>query len=243
LLILSTCWQPAWSAQARVAVAANFAEVLQALTGAFEQAHDHRLETVAGSTGRLYAQIIHGAPFDVLLAADQERPERLIASGHALAESRFTYAVGRLALWSLNAGGVGSDGGETLRQGGFRKLAIANPKLAPYGAAAVETLAGLAILQRVQPRLVLGENIGQTYAMVATGNADMGFVALSQLRSARHGGSGSLWIVPEALHHPIRQDAVLLIRGRSNPAAEAFLDFLRQPAVRARIEAFGYGSS
>ena len=226
---------------ALVAVATNFSEVMERLESDFEQAGDHTLTVTTGSTGKLYAQIRHGAPFDMLLAADQHRPKLLEAESHAVAGSRFTYAVGRLTLWSPDAEHVSVDGSATLRAGSFRKLAMANPDLAPYGAAARETLTALGLLDALQPRMVMGENIGQAHALVATGNADLGFVALSYVLSPRNKPPGSRWDVPEYLYTPIRQDAVLLKRGAGNAAARAFVEFLKTDEARAVIENFGYG--
>jgi molybdate transport system substrate-binding protein len=227
--------------EALVAVAANFSEVVERLAANFESASGHSLTVTTGSTGKLYAQIRNGAPFDVLLAADQRRPELLEKEGRAVAGSRFTYAVGRLTLWSPDPERVTADGAETLRSGAFRKLAIANPDLAPYGAAARETLTALGLLDTLGDRVVMGENIGQAHALVATGNAELGFVALSFVLSPRNRTPGSRWDVPQDLHAPIRQDAVLLIRAADNPAARAFLDYLKSAEARAVIESFGYG--
>jgi molybdate transport system substrate-binding protein len=227
--------------EATVAVAANFAEVVEVLEGQFERESGHALTFVLGSTGKLYAQIAHGAPFDAFLAADQERPERLEVEGLAVAGSRFTYATGRLALWSREPGRVGADGAATLRRGEFRRLAIANPALAPYGAAARETLEKLDLWESLQDRIVMGETITQAHTLVASGNAELGFVALSSVLSPRHEAEGSRWDVPLDLYAPIRQDAVLLARAAANPAARGFLDFLRGEKARALIAGYGYG--
>lgn len=224
--------------EATVAIAANFAEPMAKLQALFEQQSGHELRLVVGSTGKLYAQITQGAPFDVLLAADRERPERLQAEGFAVADSRFTYALGRLTLWSADPGLI--EGEKALRAGTFRHLAIANPKLAPYGLAAKQTLEALGLWQDLRPKVVQGENVGQTFQMVLTGNAELGLVALSYVTSERNATPGSRWDVPADLHEPIRQDAVLLQRGADNPAARAFLAFLRQPEAQAVIERFGY---
>ncbi len=207
----------------------------------FEQASDHTLDFVAGSTGKLYAQIINGAPFDVLLAADQERPRRLEDAGLAVRGSRQTYAAGRLVLWSPDPQRLQGDGATVLRTGDFRSLAIANPRLAPYGGAAVETLQALNVYADVRDCIVMGENVGQAYAMVASGNAELGLVALSSVESRGEARSGSHWIVPPGPYAPIRQDGILLARGSNNPAARAFLQFLRSPPARELIERFGYG--
>lgn len=227
--------------EALVAVATNFAEVMEQLEAGFETETGHDLTVVTGSTGKLHAQIVHGAPFDVFLAADQERPRLLEEDGAAVSGTRFTYAVGRLALWSPDPGRIGANGAAVLRKGDFRRLAMANPALAPYGAAARETLEALGLRQRLEDRIVLGENIGQAHAMVATGNAELGFIALSYVLSPRNETPGSRWEVPLALHSPIRQDAVLLQRAADNLAAAAFVEWLRGAGARRVIERFGYG--
>lgn len=241
LFVLAFAFAAPAGEQATVAVAANFAEVVERLEADYERRSGHELSVVVGSTGKLYAQVVAGAPFDVLLAADQERPERLERVGLAVVGSRFTYAVGRLTLWSREPGRIGADGVATLRDGDFRLLAIANPALAPYGAAARQTLAELGLWDRLQRKIVMGESIGQAHAMVASGNAEVGFVALSYVLSPRNGTPGSRWEVPPDLHEPIRQDAVLLDRASGNAAARGFLDYLRGDAARAVIETYGYG--
>jgi molybdate transport system substrate-binding protein len=241
LLLALSLAAPAAGEEAVVAVAANFMEVAERLEADFERASGHTLTFVAGATGKLYAQIANGAPFDVFLSADRERTERLEKEGLAVAGSRFTYAVGRLTLWSREPGRVGSDGAATLRQGKFRLLAIANPALAPYGAAAKQALENLGLWERFEGRIVMGETIGQAHAVVASGNADLGFVALSSVLSPRNATEGSRWDVPPRLHAPIRQDAVLLARAAGNPAARGFLDFLRGERARAVIASYGYG--
>lgn len=233
---------PAAAAEAVVAVAANFAEVAERLEERFEAETGHTITLVVGSTGKLYAQIAHGAPFDVFLSADQERPERLEGDGLAVAGSRFTYASGRLTLWSRDRGRVGADGAATLRQGGFRRLAIANPALAPYGVAARQTLEALGLWAALEEKVVMGETVGQAHAFVASGNAELGFVALSHVVGPGKGREGSRWDVPARLHEPLRQDAVLLARAAGNPAARGFLAFLRRPPVRALVESYGYAT-
>jgi molybdate transport system substrate-binding protein len=229
----------AQAAEVKVAVAANFSAPMQRIAQAFEQQTGHKAVLSFGGTGSLHAQIRNGAPFQVLLAADDETPRRLEAEGLGVPGSRFTYATGRLVLWSRQAGLV-DDQGEVLRSGRFPRLAIANPKLAPYGQAAVETLTGLGLLATVQPRLVQGDSIGQAYQFVATENAQLGFVALSQVYADGRIAQGSGWIVPASLHQPIRQDALLLKTGQGNPAASALLDFLRGEKARAVIRSHGY---
>lgn len=240
-LLVCSLAGPAAGEEAVVAVAANFSEVVERLEADFERRSGHTLTLVAGSTGKLYAQIAHGAPFDAFLSADRERPERLEKERLAVAGSRFTYATGRLTLWSAEPGRVGGDGAATLRRGEFRRLAIANPALAPYGAAAEEALEKLGLRERFSDRIVMGETIGQAHALVASGNAELGFVALSSVLSPRQETKGSRWDVPPRLHAPIRQDAVLLARGAGNPAARGFLEFLRTEKAKAVIATYGYG--
>jgi len=230
---------PCAAAEVAVAVAANFTAPMQRLAVLFEQQTGHRVVASYGSTGKFAAQIQNGAPFEVFLAADDETPERLERAGDGVGGSRFTYAVGRLVLWSRQAGLVGTNG-EVLRGDGFDRLAIADPRLAPYGAAAVQTLRSLGLYERLQSRLVTGENITQAHQFVATGNASLGFVALSQVYVDGRIGSGSAWVVPARLHQPIVQQALLLQKGRDNPAAAALLRFLRSEPVLALIRSFGY---
>lgn len=227
------------AAEITVAVAANFARPMQEIAAAFEQDTGHKATLSVGSTGKFHAQIRNGAPFDVLLAADAETPARLEREGLGLAGSRITYAVGRLALWSREPGRV-DDQGRVLRTGRFERLALANPKTAPYGAAAVETLEKLGLLTQLSPRFVQGESIAQAYQFVATGNAELGFVALSQVQSHGRIGQGSAWIVPRELHAPIRQDALLLEAGKDEPAARALLDYLGGERARGIMRAYGY---
>jgi len=227
---------PAAAGEARAAVAANFADAMNELVPAFAETTGHTVVPVFGSTGKHYAQIVNGAPFALFLAADMERPRRLEEAGLAVTGSRFTYAVGRLALWSRDEGLV--DGaGHVLATGGIHRLAIANPELAPYGRAAMEAIEALGLRERLEPRLVRGETIAQAFQYVRTGNARLGFVALSQLRRPGDPPGGSAWVVPRRLHRPIEQQAVLL---RDDAAARAFLDFLRGAEARAIIERYGY---
>jgi len=227
-----------------VAVATNFAPVARQLGVEFERSTGHELRLISGSTGKLYAQIVNGAPFEVLLAADRQRPARLVSEGLAVATSRRTYAVGRLVLWSPDPQRVARDGRETLREADFRWLALANPDLAPYGVAAREVLMSLGLEGVLADRLVIGENIGQTHALVATGNAEIGLIAASQRPNGGllpgSSGSGSRWLVPRDLHAPIRQDAVLLRRGSESAGARAFLDYLASPPAKELIRSFGY---
>lgn len=227
------------AAEVQVAVAANFTAPAQQIAGEFERKTGHKAVLSFGATGKFYAQISNGAPFEVFLAADDTTPARLDKEGGTVAGSRFTYAVGTLVLWSAKADFV--DGkGDVLKSGKFNKLSIANPKTAPYGAAALETLTRLKVLTAVQPKFVQGENISQTLQFVHTGNADLGFVALSQVFKDGKLSSGSAWIVPGEMHEPIYQDAVILARGKDNPAAAAFLEFLKSPYAHAVIKSYGY---
>lgn len=229
----------AWAGDVYVAVASNFTAPMQRIAREFERDTGHRAVVAFGSTGGFYAQIKNGAPFEVLLAADDETPARIEKEGLGVVGTRATYATGRLALWSATPGLV-DDQGEVLRRGGFERLAIANPKLAPYGLAAIETLTTLGLLQRLQPKLVQGENITQTYQFVSSGNASVGFVAVSQITRDGKVAEGSSWIVPAALHRPIRQDAILLNPGKDRSAAAALLAYLGGPKARATIRSFGY---
>ena len=227
------------AAEVRVAVAANFAAPMQTLAQSFEQDTGHQAVLSLGSTGNFYAQIKHGAPFDVLLAADDDTPLKLEREGWGVPGTRFTYATGRLVLWSKQPGLV-DDQGAVLRRGTFQRLAMANPKLAPYGAAALETLQKMGLLQTVQSKWVQGDNIAQTFQFVATGNAELGFVAQSQVYAQGKWLAGSAWVVPSAWHSPIQQDALLLSRGQHNPAAHALLAYLRSEKAKALIRGFGY---
>lgn len=222
-----------------VAVAANFTAPMQKIAAAFEAQTGHRAQLAFGSTGAFYTQIRNGAPFELLLAADAGTPARLEQEGQAVPGSRFTYALGQLALWSARAGFV-DDRGEVLARGEFDRLAIANPKLAPYGRAAVETMRRMGLYERLQPRIVQGENIGQAFQFVATGNAALGFVALSQVTEGGRIAKGSAWIVPARLHAPLQQDAVVLAKGRDNAAARELAQFLKGDKARGIIRAYGY---
>jgi molybdate transport system substrate-binding protein len=227
------------AAEVSVAVATNFTEPMQKIAVAFEQDTGHKVVLAFGSTGKFYAQIRNGAPFQMLLAADDETPAKLDKEGLAVSGSRFTYAIGKLVLWSAQAGLV-DDQGAVLRTGHFERIAVADPKVAPYGAAAVETLTRLGLLQTLQPRFVKGGNIGQTYQFVATGNAALGFVALSQVMVDGRIARGSAWLVPAELHTPIRQDAVILNNAKDNATAAALATYLHGDKARAIIRAYGY---
>jgi molybdate transport system substrate-binding protein len=227
------------AAEVSVAVAANFTAPMQKIAAAFERDTGHKAVLAFGATGGFYAQVRNGAPFHLLLSADDETPARLEKEGAAVAGTRFTYAIGRLALWSAQPGLVDAKG-EVLAKGDFARLAVANPRIAPYGAAAMEVLARLNLAERLQPRIVQGENIAQAFQFVATGNAPLGFVALSQVMADGKIAKGSAWVVPASLHAPIRQDAVILTPGKDNAAAAALAAYLRGDKARAIVRAHGY---
>lgn len=217
----------------RVAVASNFAALLEELAPEFERHSGHTLVMSAGATGNHYAQIVNGAPFDVFLAADAERPRLLEEAGRAVKGTSFTYAIGRLVLWSADPARVDAEGA-VLRSGDFEHLALANPQLAPYGAAAREVLAGMGLWDQLQRRLVQGDNIAQTLQFVQSGNAELGFIAQAQLAGLE---GGSRWLVPDTLHAPIEQQGVLV---RDSAAARAFIAFLQEERATSRIRAAGY---
>ncbi len=227
------------AAEATIAVAANFTGPMEKIAPAFEKTTGHKLTIAYGTVGKFYAQIKNGAPFDALVSADDETPMRLEKDELAIPASRFTYAIGKLVLWSAKPGVV-DDKGEILKKGTFQHLAIANPKVAVYGAAGVEVMKALGVLPALESKWVLGENITQAYQFVATGNAELGFVALSQIYKDGKFAEGSYWMVPTNLYPTIRQDAVLLKRGKGNPAAEALLDYLKTDAARQVIKSHGY---
>ncbi|MEP6790526.1 MAG: molybdate ABC transporter substrate-binding protein [Ramlibacter sp.] len=227
------------AADVSVAVAANFTAPMQKIAAAFEADTGHKATLAFGATGAFYAQIRNGAPFQVLLAADDETPAKLEKEGAAVAGTRFTYATGKLVLWSAQPGVVDSEG-DVLAKGNFERIAVANPRLAPYGAAAIETMTKLNVLDRLQSRFVQGENIAQTYQFVSTGNAPLGFIALSQVMVGGVIARGSSWVVPESLHQPIRQDAVVLVPGKDNAAAMALLAYLKGEKARGIIRSYGY---
>ena len=242
-------WWSAWlffvvgavhAAEAQVAVAANFAEPIKAIAAVLEKSTGHTLKITVGATGRLYAQIKNGAPFDVLLAADAKTPAQLEADGLAQPGSRFTYASGKLVLWSADAAKVNGQGA-VLKGDGFRKLAIANPKTAPYGAASIEAIDKLGLSAVLTPKLVQGESIGQAYNFAYTGNAEIAFVAMSQVLEGGRLKGGSMWVVPQNLYAPIRQDAVLLKSGAGNEAAKALMKLLQSPNIKDLIRSYGYG--
>ena len=234
-LFLTLAALPARAGSVHVAVAANFTQAAQEIARAFKATSGHDAVLSFGASGALYAQITQGAPYEVLLSADEERPQQAVAAGLALSETRFTYAIGRLALWSRD--GRAAQGEAALRAGGSGKIAIANPASAPYGGAAIETLKALTLYDDLAPRLVQGASIAQTFQFAETGNAELAFVALAQVIGRSDGGR---WLVPASLHRPILQDAVLLKTGAANEAARAFLAFLRGPQALVIIERYGY---
>ena len=232
----------ALAGETRVAVATNFLSAFKVIAEGFQRVTGHQVLVSSGSSGKLYVQIQNGAPFDLFFSADAQRPELLEQEGLAVSGSRFTYAVGRLTLWSVDPSLIPGDGEAVLRQGTFRFLAIANPKTAPYGQAAFQTLNALKLWEHLEGRLVRGENIGQTFQFVFTENAQLGFVALSQVLDPKLKNVGARWDVPTHLHAPLIQQAVLLNRGRENSAAKSLMDYMKGKAARDIIEGFGYGT-
>lgn len=229
----------AHAAEVQVAVAANFTAPMQKIAALFEQDTGHKAVLSFGATGKFYAQIANGAPFGVLLAADDTTPEKIGKEGLGIGATRFTYAIGQLVLWSKQPGYVDAEG-KVLAKSDWKHIAIANPKLAPYGLAAMQTLDKLGLTAQVQPRVVTGENIGQTYQFAASGNAPLGFVALSQVMEDGKLREGSAWVVPAGMHEPIRQDAIVLKPGQGNEAAAALMQYLRGDKARAIIKSYGY---
>ena len=230
----------AHAGEVQVAVAANFAGPIAKIGEAFTAATGHTLKVSAGATGKFYTQIISGAPFEVLVAADDETPKRLVAEGHAVAGSNFTYAIGKLVLWSAQPGFV-DDQGAVLASDKVKHVAIANPKVAPYGAAAMAVIKARGLSDALAPKLVTAESIAQAYQFAFTGNAEVGFVALAQVAVPGKPAVGSYWLVPSGLYGEIRQDAALLKAGEKNPAAAALLDYLKSEPAKQLIREFGYG--
>ena len=235
-IALLHCLASAAADELHIAVASNFSETIKVIASQFEQKTGHTVILAFGSTGKHYAQIINGAPFDLFFAADSARPGLLEKTGVALPGSRFTYALGRILLWSPNEDVVDRDG-RVLEQGNFRHLAIANPKLAPYGKAAQQVLEARDLWDTLGNRLVKGENIGQAFQFVKSGNAELGFVAFSQVKQRGQPLPGSHWEVPQAIYSPIEQQAVLL---RDSGPARSFLSFVRSDAIRVLIRDYGY---
>jgi molybdate transport system substrate-binding protein len=227
---------PAQAGQINIAVAANFTEPAKEIAALFKQKTGDVAVLSFGASGNFFTQITHDAPFQVFLSADAERPKTAVAGGYAVSGSEFTYAIGKLVLWSKVIDVT--KGEEALKAGQFSKLSIANPATAPYGTAAIETMKALGVYDAIKPKLVQGNSIAQAFQFVDTRNAELGFVALSELYGVT---DGTRWLVPQNLYAPIRQDAVLLNKGANSEAAKAFLEFLKGPEARAVIEKFGYG--
>jgi molybdate transport system substrate-binding protein len=225
--------------QALVAVAANFSAPMQQIALAFQKDTGHQLKLSFGATGGIYAQIKNGGPFDVFLSADQLTPQKIEAEGLGVPQTRFTYATGQLVLWSKQDGLV-DDKGQVLRSKNIQRIALANPKLAPYGAAALEAMTQLGLLDELKPKLVQGDNIAQTYQFVSTQNAQLGFVALSQVFADGKITSGSGWVLPSSLYKPILQDAILLKNGKDNSAAKALMLYIKGDKAKEMIKRFGY---
>lgn len=225
--------------EAMVAVAANFSAPMQQIAALFQKETGHQIKLSFGASGGIYAQIKNGAPFDLFLSADQLTPQKLEAEGLGVPNSRFTYATGQLVLWSKQEGLVDAKG-HVLQNKSIQPIALANPKLAPYGAAAMETMTNLGLLKELQSKLVQGDNIAQTYQFVSTQNAQIGFVALSQVFANGKITSGSAWIVPGNLHQPIQQDVILLRKGQDNKAATALLLYLKGEQAKKIMKSFGY---
>ncbi|MEO7860331.1 MAG: molybdate ABC transporter substrate-binding protein [Nitrospirales bacterium] len=238
LVLFSLSVTPVLAEQAMVAVAANFVPPFREVALEFEKATGHTVQVASGASGNFFTQIKNGAPFDVFFSADAERPKLLEEEGLAVKGSRFTYAIGRLVLWSADPNLV--KGEDTLRSEKFKHLAIANPKAAPYGVAAMQTMQKLGVWESVQSRLVMGESLGQTIGFIESGNAELGFLALSQVLDPKMKGKGGRWDVPINLHEPIKQDVVLLTKGKENPSANALMEFMGSPQAMAIIERYGY---
>ena len=228
-----------FAGEVQVAVAANFAEPIKAIAAVLEKTTGHKLQATLGATGKFYAQIQNGAPFDVFLSADRKTPELLEKKGLAQLDSRFTYATGKLVLWSADANLVDAKG-DILKRGQFRKIAYATPKLAPYGSAAEQVVDKLGLTSALAPKLVQGESIGQTFNFVQTGNAELGFVAMSQVLEGGKLKNGSMWVIPQTLYAPIQQDAVVLKRAANNDAAQALVKLLKSPNIKDLIRSYGY---
>lgn len=239
VLIGSFVFSAAQADEVQVAVAANFTAPIQAIAADFEKDTGHKVIAAYGATGQFYTQIKNGAPFEVFLAADDSTPQKLEKEGDIVPGSRFTYAIGTLALWSAKEGYV-DDKGEVLKKNDYKHLSIANPKTAPYGLAATQVLAKEGLTEKVKAKLVEGQNITQAYQFISTGNAELGFVALSQIYKDGKVTEGSAWIIPESLHDPIKQDAVILKKGENNPAAKALADYLKSPKATEIIKSYGY---
>lgn len=239
-LLIGSSISIASAEEVSVAVAANFTAPMQKIAADFEKDTGNKAVLAFGSTGKFYAQIKNGAPFDMMLAADAKTPAKLVQEGLGVSGSNFTYAIGKLVLWSAKPSYV-DDMGDVLKKDDFQHIALANPKLAPYGAAAIETLTRLGLLAALEPKFVQGENIAQTHQFIASGNAELGFAALSQVFLDGKLKAGSAWIVPADLYSSIRQDAVILTHGKDNNAALALVKYLQGDKAKAVIRAYGYG--
>jgi molybdate transport system substrate-binding protein len=239
LVVAALTLNTAFADEVQVAVAANFTAPIQAIAKDFEKDTGHKLIAAYGATGQFYTQIKNGAPFEVFLAADDTTPAKLEKEGDTVPGSRFTYAVGKLALWSAKDGYV-DDKGAVLKANQYQHLSIADPKAAPYGLAATQVLEKLKLTEATKDKIVTGQNITQAYQFVSTGNAELGFVALSQIYKDGKVTSGSAWLVPENLHDPIKQDAVILTKGKDNAAAKALVEYLKGPKAAAVIKSYGY---
>ncbi|WP_339489841.1 molybdate ABC transporter substrate-binding protein [Pseudomonas sp. EL_65y_Pfl2_R95] len=239
LLAIGTLSTQVLAAEVNVAVAANFTAPMKAIAAAFEQDTGNKVVASFGATGQLFAQINNGAPFEVFFSADDTTPAKLEQAGNSVAGSRFTYATGALVLWSAKPGYV-DDKGEVLKQNNYSHLSMANPKAAPYGRAASETLEGLGLTDSLKGKIVEGQSITQALQFVSTGNAELGFVALSQVYKDGKITGGSAWLVPESYYQPIKQDALILKKGANNPAAKALTDYLKGPKAQAIIKSYGY---
>lgn len=231
-----------WAATTLVTVASDFTKPMTEIAAEFEKATGHTAKLSFGSSGKAFAQIQSGGPFEVYLSASEKYPLELEKSGHVVAGSRFVYAIGKLVLWSAKPGYV-DDKGEILKTGNFKHIALADPSHAPYGVVAEEVMKSLGVLDKLRPMFVMGENISQTFQFVSTGNAELGFVAFAQVIDINTGkiGKGSGWIIPDNLHGPFNQTAVLLKKGAENPAALALVDFLKSPTALTIIEKYGFG--
>ncbi len=225
--------------EVQVAVAANFTGPMQVISALFERDTGHKASLAFGATGKFYAQISNGAPFEILLSADDETPAKLVKEGYGVAGTPFTYAIGKLVLWSADPKLVDAKGA-ILKKGGFKHLSLANPKAAPYGAAGMQVMTKLGVADAIKPLIVQGENISQTHQFISTGAAELGFVAYSQVIKNGQIGSGSGWVVPSNLYDPIRQDAVILAKGKDKPAAIALMSYLKGEKAQAVIKSFGY---
>ncbi len=230
-----------WANEIQVAVASNFYNPFREIVVQFEKETNHKVQIISSSTGKLYAQIMHGAPFELFLAADQKRPIMLEKNGNAISESRFTYALGKITLWSVYPNVITGDGESTLQTKNFAHIAIANPKTAPYGKAALQTIQKLGLWNEIRPLIVQGENIGQTFQFVASQNAKLGFVALSQILDPKNKFKGKRWDVPEKFYDPLKQDLVILKKGINNSGVKTLTAYLQSNAAKRIIQKYGYG--